>query len=178
MGPYLLLLIISALLLQAGDTAYDPVAELAAKVAGGQASVQFETKHGYLKSLLDALKIPVSSQTLVFSKTSLQTTKISPTTPRALYFNEDNYVAWVPGASLIEIMSVRPGYGSVFYMLENNKDEPFGFSQSTGHECAICHFARESPTKFVPKLLFESVIPDRNGGVEGTFPIPTTTARS
>src|SRR5215470_17571988 len=97
--------------------ASDPVSELQQRINAGQTKLEFEKDHGYLVSLLKALKIPVSSQTLVFSKTSLQSEHISPKTPRAIYFNDDVYVAWVQGAGLIEIMSVDPVKGSVFYML-------------------------------------------------------------
>ena len=51
------------------------------------------------------LEIPVSSQTLVFSKTSFQYRKISPQTPRALYFNDDVYVGKVHDGKAIEIVS-------------------------------------------------------------------------
>ena len=47
---------------------------------------------GYLQSFLDAFKIPSDSQTLVFSKTSLQAGRIRPTNPRAIYFNDEIYV--------------------------------------------------------------------------------------
>ena len=45
-----------------------------------------------LRELLHLLEVPVESQTLVFSKTSLQTHRISPRHPRALYFSDDVYV--------------------------------------------------------------------------------------
>ena len=58
------------------------------------------------------LKMPVDSQGLVFSKTSFQPTKISPQTPRALYFNDDVYIGWVQNGEVIEIAAVdRTGTG-------------------------------------------------------------------
>src|SRR3954467_10583502 len=48
----------------------DPVTLLQKKIADGSAALGFETKRGYLRSLLQAFEIPASSQTLVFSKTS------------------------------------------------------------------------------------------------------------
>src|SRR5213594_3120260 len=95
--------------------ASDPIAELELKIRSGGVKLEFDAEHGYLASLLRNLKIPVSSQTLVFSKTSLQSERISPERPRALYFNDDMYVTWAQGASLIEIMSVDPKTGAAFY---------------------------------------------------------------
>src|SRR5262245_6581451 len=60
----------------------------------GQLRLGFDEKTGYLRSLLGQLQVPVSSQTLVFSKTSLQRNRIAPQTPRALYFNDDVYVGF------------------------------------------------------------------------------------
>ena len=151
----------------------DPVAELQARIDSGNVKLEFHGERGYLDSLLTNLKIPVSSQTLVFSKTSLQSERISPKTPRALYFNDDVYVAWVQGASVVEIMSVDPRRGSIFYGLPQEEAPRPQFEQSTGHECSVCHHSQESK-KFSPLLLFSSVLPDATGNVEGTFPIPTT----
>ncbi len=102
----------------------DPVADLKKRVANGQAKLEFEPKQGYLRSILTQLKIDPNSQVLVFSKTSLQTDHISPKTPRALYFNDEVYVGWIPGAPLIEIMSVDPKRGALFYTIENTKQAP------------------------------------------------------
>ena len=71
---------------------HDPVAQLQARLDRGDTTLEWEPRNSYLKSVLDQLKIPVSSQTLVFSKTSFQYKKIAPQTPRALYFNDDVYV--------------------------------------------------------------------------------------
>src|SRR5690348_11883816 len=64
------------------------VSQLQERVDQGAAKLEYEPKHGYLKSVLRALDIPESSQVLVFSKTSLQRERISPRTPRAIYFND------------------------------------------------------------------------------------------
>ena len=154
--------------------ASDPVAELQQKMKSGQAKLEFEKDHGYLVSLLKALKVPVSSQTLVFSKTSLQSERISPKTPRAIYFNDDVYVAWVQSMGLIEIMSTDPQKGAIFYVLSQERSDHPEFERSSGHECSVCHYVAEAAPKFVPRLLVSSVIPDTAGNVEGTFPIETT----
>jgi hypothetical protein len=154
--------------------ATDPIAELQQRMKAGQAKLEFEKEHGYLVPLLRALKIPISSQTLVFSKTSLQSERISPKTPRAIYFNDDVYVAWVQGSGLIEVMSTDPEKGSTFYVLSQERSDHPEFERSTGHECSVCHYVPEAAPKFVPRLLVSSVIPDTTGNVEGTFPIETT----
>jgi hypothetical protein len=156
------------------SVASDPIGELQQKIKSGQSKLEFEKDHGYLVSLLKALKVPVSSQTLVFSKTSLQSERISPKTPRAIYFNDDVYVAWVQGSGLIEVMSTDPEKGSTFYVLSQERSDHPEFERSTGHECSVCHYVPEAAPKFVPRLLVSSVIPDTTGNVEGTFPIETT----
>ena len=50
----------------------------------------------HLASLLAELDIDPDTQTLVFSKTSFQKALISPGQPRAVYFNDDTVVAYVP----------------------------------------------------------------------------------
>src|SRR5712691_655712 len=88
---------------QASDTLAGPVSALQYKLASGEAKLEFEPAHGYLISLLQLLHVPVSSQGLVFSKTSFQRQLISPQTPRALYFNDNVYVGWVPKGEVIEV---------------------------------------------------------------------------
>ncbi|MGI9470404.1 MAG: hypothetical protein ACR2NZ_02650, partial [Rubripirellula sp.] len=96
----------------------DAIAKLKATIDASQQTVNRDPSHGYLVGLLDALGIPVSSQVLVYSKTSLQRHRISPKNPRAIYFNDDVYVAWTPDADLIEIASTDSRLGSVFYTVD------------------------------------------------------------
>src|SRR5215510_14344189 len=116
-GLKLALVLFSLIAVPASAGAADPVAELVERIKNAGFKLDFEPKNGYLLALLKVLNIPVSSQTLVFSKTSLQSEGISPKTPRAIYFSDDVYVAWVQGAPGIEIMSVDRKKGSVFYIL-------------------------------------------------------------
>src|SRR5882672_8942379 len=55
----------------------DPIAGLQKKLTSGQVKLDFDGRWGYLPSILKELKIPKSSQTLVFSKTSFQIDHIS-----------------------------------------------------------------------------------------------------
>jgi len=64
------------------------VDDLNKKLRDGSAELKFDGRSGYLRSAIDALKLPVDSQLLVFSKTSLQRQAISPSNPRALFFND------------------------------------------------------------------------------------------
>src|SRR5262249_50674955 len=56
---------------------HDPVQRLNERIARGEVKLSFDDRHGYLRSVLDALKVPIESQLLVFSKTSFQASRIS-----------------------------------------------------------------------------------------------------
>src|SRR5690606_9974615 len=60
----------------------DPVSRLIERIKAGEVTIEANEKNGYLSSVLEHLDIPVSSQSLVFSKTSLQADKIAPWSPR------------------------------------------------------------------------------------------------
>lgn len=140
----------AAALLQ--ERVLDPIARLQGDGSSGS-RLAYEPKQGYLRSLLKDLNIDPSSQVLVFSKGSLQADFISPKTPRALYFNEHTYVGWIPGAPLIEVMSVHPTNGTYFYTLPNTPSETVAFKRETT-ECFRCHGGRG--TDQIPALLARS----------------------
>src|SRR5690349_3215297 len=77
--------------------AEDVVADLNRKIQQGTIHLTYGQSSGYLRSVLDALNVPVESQMLVFSKTSAQARLISPQNPRSLYFNDAVTIGWVPG---------------------------------------------------------------------------------
>ena len=88
------------------------------RIERGEATLAYDGERGYLESLLAALDIDPASQTLVFSQTSLQSRLIGPRTPRAIYFNDDTYVAFVQQGP-IEIALRRSRIsGPVFYLLD------------------------------------------------------------
>lgn len=111
-----------------------------------------------VEAVLKELGIPVSSQMLVWSKTSLQRSRISPETPRALYFSDDCYVGWVPGG-MVEVAAIEPQLGPVFYTfdpLERGK-EPQRFRRDVN--CLSCHantFSRDIPGVFARSIFAES----------------------
>ncbi len=146
---------------EASEERTDPVFRLQSLIESGELELRFDSVTGYLPSLLEHLEIPVASQGLIFSRTSLQTDLISPWTPRAVYFNDDVYVGWVQESSFLEIASIDPDDGAVFYTLSQNPSGPPTF-QREGTTCLMCHEAR-AVTGGVPGILIRSVLPDRYG---------------
>ena len=90
----------------------DPIARLQKRMNSGEVTLKFDRHHGYLPAVLDALNIPVSSQMLVFSQTSFQLRRITPTRPRAVYFSDDMYIGWVQYGDVVEVSAVDPTTGS------------------------------------------------------------------
>ena len=138
----------------------DPVAKLQQQLNAGKTTLQYEPEHGYLKSVLKLLNVPIDSQTLVFSKTSFQYKKISPEHPRALYFNDDVYVGSVHEGKAIEIVSFDPKQGAIFYLLDENKVDKPTF-QRAELDCTQCHIA--AGTRNVPGVLLRSIYPTSTG---------------
>lgn len=139
-----------------------PVARLQQRIDTGEAHLKFDPESGYLLSVLDALKIPRSSQMLVFSKTSFQRERISPQTPRALFFNDDVYVGFIPGAPLMEISTADPRLGGVFYSLEQSPTAKPRFVRND--QCLECHASAKSMG--VPGHLVRSFATDESGVVD------------
>ena len=81
----------------------DVIVRLQQRLDDGSLKLEYDSKHGYLPSLLEALDVPVSSQVFVFSKTSLQIRHIDPKQPRAIYFNDDIYVGNTRHGDVFEI---------------------------------------------------------------------------
>ena len=90
-------------ILYSDSTPDNPVSRLQARLDSGATTLAWDDTVGWLTSVLAALEVPTSSQTLVFSKTSLQQTRISPRNPRALYFNDDVYVGYVRAGEVVEL---------------------------------------------------------------------------
>jgi len=107
-------------------------------MASGALELAWHPSCGYLAALLAALRIEADTQTLVFSRTSLQGDLVTPDTPRALYFNDDTYVGYIPGAGHIELTTLDAHKGPVFYTLENVRGEP-GKIRRFGGACLTCH---------------------------------------
>jgi hypothetical protein len=130
----------------------DPVARLSERLLAGTATLAFEGPSGYLRSLLDALDIPVESQIAVFSKTSLQGARVSPSNPRAIFFNDNVAVAWMRGG-FIEIAAQDPTQGIGFYLLP--QEAGIGPRPFPDGQCLGCHYS--AAAEGVPGLLLRSI---------------------
>src|SRR5690349_4264981 len=154
----------------------DPIARLQQKIDSGEATLTFDAKHGYLPSVLHALNIPVSSQGLVFSRTSLQVDKIAPWSPRAVYFNDDAYVGWVQNGPIMEAAGVDPKLGAVFYTLDQRASDHPKFERQT-RTCLICHDSSTN-TDGIPGFIVRSVLTDRYGYAFASVGKDVTTDRT
>jgi len=123
--------------------ASDPIAKLQTRMDSGDVRLQFDPERGgYLPALLHELNIPRTSQSLVFSKTSLQLFLIAPETPRAIYFNDNLYVGAVQGSPMLEFASIDPKLGAVFYTLTQKEGDPPKFERES-LACLLCHDSAE-----------------------------------
>jgi len=138
----------------------DIVTALREKIRNGKAELKHDDEHGYLKSLLKELDVPLSSQVLVFSRTSLQRSRISPKTPRAIYFNDDVTVGFCQRGDVLEIVASDPNLGAVFYTLDQNPAKEAAFTRQT-ETCLLCHGS--SSNQGFPGHVIRSVSPDRSG---------------
>ena len=144
-------------------TPVNVISRLQGRIDAGEVRLVREGEQGYLKSLLRELDVPVSSQMLVFSKTSLQRNRIAPQTPRAIYFNDETYVGYCQHGDVLELSAADPQLGTVFYTLNQDPAALPKFVRQTD-ECLICHGS--AITRGVPGHLVRSVYTDRDG-----FPI-------
>ncbi|MCA9152664.1 MAG: hypothetical protein KDA92_25345, partial [Planctomycetales bacterium] len=154
---------------------HDPVAQLQSRIDRGEVKLEYSPEHGYLPAVLKELGVSPASQMLVFSKTSFQLSKIAPYRPRAVYFNDSCYVGWVQDGDVVEVSSVDPDLGGVFYTLSQEQDERPLFVRDRG-QCLACHAS--SRTQGVPGHLVRSVYTSPSGQPHfgsGTF---TTDHRS
>ena len=132
------------------------VDEVNKKLQDGTVQLAFDGRSGFLRSALEALKLPVDSQLLVFSRSSLQGRRINEENPRALFFNDRVALGWVRGGDLLEVAAHDESAGVVFYTLEQRADAattgPPQFKRA--FECLGCHVTGN--TLGVPGLLMFS----------------------
>ena len=143
----------------------DAVARLAARLERGEVTLARgaggpgESGQGALRAVLAALDVPVDSQLLVFSKTSVQAAHISPARPRAIYFRDDVMVAHVPGTPGLEAIAFDAARGPAFYALTAGAGGAPTFTAS--HTCLKCHHGPN--TAGVPGVFVGSVVPGPGG---------------
>ena len=131
------------------------VAALNEKLQEGAARLTFEGRSGYLASALASLEIPVQSQMLVFSQTSLQARRISAANPRALFFTDRVVLGWVRDGDVLEVAAQDASQGIVFYTLDQRAVDAPRFKRVT--TCLGCHDSGD--TLGVPGLLMFSTTP-------------------
>lgn len=140
-----------------------PIARLQARLERGEVKLKFDPKAGgWRDSLLAALEVSPKSQTLLFSKTSLQRERISPQTPRSVFFNDELYIGWIPNAPVMEISEVDPKLGGVFYTLEQTASDKPQFVRN--NQCLECHASAK--TMGVPGHLIRSFKTDEQGIID------------
>ena len=137
----------------------DRAAALSAALTEGR--VHFESRNdgtGYLASLLDYFGINPDTQGLVFSKSSFQSSKISPRNPRAIYFADDVAIGYVRGSDTMEVAAIDPARGAVFYIVSTAGGKP---SLARSEACLRCHYGPS--TLGVPGIFIGSVFPNAAG---------------
>lgn len=134
------------------------ITQLQGRLDHGERTWEFADDFGFLLPLLNEFKIPISSQMLTFSKTSLQRPLIGPKRPRALYFNDDLYVGYVQ-EGMLELMVTDQKLGLVFYTLEQDSKQP-QFQRQVAR-CMTCHSSTR--TKNIPGLQVRSMFVDPKG---------------
>lgn len=152
----------------------DPGMRLNRRLESGQAKLTYRDRFGYLPDLLKELGIDTDSQILVFSKTSFQAARISPREPRAIYFSDDATVGYVQNSDVLELATLDPRQGYIFYTVENRKDAPPRLDRRD--VCVQCH---QSPgTSGVPGIMIASVYPDSSGMPFARLGMPVTDHRT
>jgi hypothetical protein len=138
------------------------IARLQQRLQRGEVQLKYEPPRGYLDSVLAVLDIAPGSQTLVYSKTSLQYNLISSRTPRAVYFNDDTYIAWIPATRFLEIATMDSALGPVFYTLSNVSPTELRIDRETSR-CLTCHDTWGMAGGGVPRFLFLSTLVEATG---------------
>ena len=136
----------------------DPAAVLNGQLRNGVRQLSFDGPSGYLRSLLKALDVPVESQIVVYSTTSLQGNRIRSDNPRAIYFNDSVAVAWVRGG-FIEVAAHDPRQGGMFYVLPQQVVPVPQLLRD--NRCLGCHFSVAALG--VPGFLVRSIPTAVNG---------------
>ncbi len=116
---------------------HNAISELNRRLDEGSAALSFDPVSGYLRSVLKALSVPIESQMLVYTQTSLQAQKINMQNPRAVYFTDEASVAWVRGGLVLEAWAQDPRQGTIFYTLDQQASTTPRFGRQLS--CLSCH---------------------------------------
>jgi len=138
-----------------------PLTRLFDRIASGEKLLTGENDKELVHRFLDLMKVPSESQVLVFSKTSQQNSRISPDTPRAIYFSDNAYIGWVQGGHF-EVATLDPRLGVVFHLvhlIERKEGESPTITREAS--CLDCHAG--SSNRNFPGLMVRSVFPGATG---------------
>jgi hypothetical protein len=122
------------------------LSRLQSRLDRGEAKLKYTDKLGYLPAILQALDVPVESQMLVFSMTSLQRDRISPSTPRAIYFNDEVYVGYCQTGEVLEVSAVDPNWGRHF--TRSCKNQRIGCNSSDKRKVASFAIVPRAPRAY------------------------------
>jgi hypothetical protein len=131
----------------------DAVSDLTRRIEEGTLRLDFDDTSGYLRPVLDALRVGIESQMLVMSKTGIQGLYTGPANPRAIFFNDVSTVGYIKGAPLLELAVQDPEQGIIFYTLEQKPQIRPVFERRPA--CLTCH--QVYSTLHVPGMLARSV---------------------
>ena len=134
------------------------VDQLNARLRDGSAKLEFDEQTGYLKSVLKLLDVPVESQVMVYTQTSLQAQHIKMDNPRAIYFNDSVSVGYIRGAGLIEVIAQDNAMGSIFYTVHEVPAQQPTFGRDS--QCLRCHLSWD--TLGVPGLSVLTTFPRKS----------------
>lgn len=153
----------------------DAAQEMERLQAAGKLKIDRSSDWAVVNGLLKQFGIPKESQVMVFSKTSKQNDRISPATPRVIYYGDNAYVGYCLGGA-IEVSTVDPKLGPIFYLLDPHVEanEPLHFQRD--QSCLSCHGGPFSPE--VPGVIVRSVFPGPEGHPimsQGSTVVDTTT---
>ncbi len=152
--------------------ALNPVDRLQHRLAKGEVRLTYaEDGHGYLRSLLEALNIPVESQVMPFTRSSFLANQISPKTPRTIYFSDDVAVGVAPGGRVLELIANDRANGPVFFTFSTQRRDNPRFDAEIAR-CTFCHNRNDPPasTWIVANIAAtESGQPHRRGDPDFDF---------
>ena len=141
-------------------TPNDATQRLESLMAAGKVKIDRSDAWTVLRDVMKQFDIPQESQVMVFSKTSKQNDRISPQTPRVVYFGDNAYVGYCLGGS-IEVATIDPKLGPIFYLLDPDEvpAKPLHFQRD--NSCLSCHGGPFTPE--VPGVIVRSVYPGPEG---------------
>lgn len=156
-------------------TPNDAAQQLESLMAAGKVKIDRTDAWTVLRDVMKQFNIPQESQVMVFSKTSKQNDRISPQTPRVVYFGDNAYVGYCLGGS-IEVATIDAKLGPIFYLLDPEEEpaKPLHFQRD--NSCLSCHGGPFTPE--VPGVIVRSVYPGPEGHPimsQGSTVVDTTT---